>query len=87
MSANSDRPELERPASIETRFQIERTLGQGANGVVYQVVDRVQAMRFVPLDRVNVTMVAVASLVPFAPVALMAVPFDTLLTAVMGMLV
>jgi hypothetical protein len=54
---------------------------------LYQVVDRVQAMRFVPLDRVNVTMVAVASLVPFAPVALMAVPFDTLLTAVMGMLV
>ena len=54
---------------------------------LYQVVDRVQAMRFVPLDRVNVTMVAVATLVPFAPVALMAVPFDTVLTAVMGMLV
>ena len=54
---------------------------------LYQVVDRVQAMRFVPLDRVNVTMVAVATLVPFVPVALMAVPFDTLLTAVMGLLV
>jgi len=54
---------------------------------LYQVVDRVQAMRFVPLDRVNVTMLAVATLVPFLPVALMAVPFETLLARLMALLV
>jgi len=47
----------------------------------------VQAMRFVPLDRVNVMMLAAATLVPFAPVALLSVPFDTLFTALMGVLV
>jgi hypothetical protein len=54
---------------------------------LYQVVDRVQAMRFVPLDRVNVTMVAVATLVPFLPVALMAVPFETVVARLLALLV
>jgi hypothetical protein len=54
---------------------------------LYQVVDRVQAMRFVPLDRVNVLMLAGAALLPFVPVALLAVPFDVLMTRLMGILV
>jgi hypothetical protein len=54
---------------------------------LYQVVDRVQAMRFVPLDRVNVGLLAGAALVPFAPVALLAIPFDTLVTKLIGILV
>ncbi|MET0391039.1 MAG: protein kinase [Polyangiales bacterium] len=40
MGANSERQELEPPKSIETRYEIERTLGQGGAGVVYQVRDR-----------------------------------------------
>ena len=54
---------------------------------LYQVMDRVKEMRFVPLDRTNVMMVAGATLVPFAPVALLAVPFETLLKAVLGLLI
>jgi len=54
---------------------------------LYQVVDRVQAMRFVPLDRVNLLMLAGATLLPFVPVALLAVPVDTLVKALLGMLV
>jgi len=54
---------------------------------LYQVVDRVKAMRFLPLDRVNVAMLAVAALLPFAPVAVLALPFDTLLKLVVGVLV
>jgi hypothetical protein len=54
---------------------------------LYQVVDRVQAMRFVPLDRVNVAMIAVATLLPFVPVALLALPVETVLKIVMGVLV
>ena len=54
---------------------------------LHQVVDRVRAMRFVPLDRTNVVMLAAATLVPFVPVALLAVPFDTLLKALFGLLV
>jgi len=54
---------------------------------LYQVVDRVKAMRFLPLDRVNVSLLAIATLVPFFPVALLALPFDTLLKLVVGVLV
>jgi len=54
---------------------------------LYQVVDRVQAMRFVPLDRVNVMLLAGAAAVPFLPVALLAIPFDTLVTKLLGILV
>ena len=59
MSANSDRPELEQPASIEARYEIEQTLGQGANGVVYQVRDRETGERLalkklLRMDRVGV---------------------------------
>ena len=54
---------------------------------LYQVVDRAQAMRFVPLDRVNVMMLAGAAALPFVPVALLAIPFDTLVTKLLGVLV
>jgi hypothetical protein len=54
---------------------------------LYQVVDRVQAMRFVPLDRVNVLMLAGAAAVPFVPVALLAIPFETVMTKLLGILV
>lgn len=74
-----------------TGRQVDRdTLERGdfsAATDLYQVVDRVKAMRFLPLDRVNVAMLAIATLVPFAPVALLAVPFETLLKLVMGVLI
>jgi hypothetical protein len=54
---------------------------------LYQVVDRVKEMRFVPLDRMNVMLVAGATLVPFVPVALLAVPFETVLKNVLGLLI
>jgi hypothetical protein len=54
---------------------------------LYQVVDRVLAMRFVPVDRVNLIMLAVATLLPFVPVALVALPFDQLIGLLMGVLV
>jgi len=54
---------------------------------LYQVVDRVEAMRFVPLDRVNLTMIAVATLLPFLPVVLLALPVETVVKMVMGLLV
>ena len=54
---------------------------------LYQVVDRVQAMRFVPLDRVNLLMLAGATLAPFVPVVVLAIPIDTMVKALLGMLV
>jgi hypothetical protein len=54
---------------------------------LYQVVDRVLAMRFVPVDRVNLIMLAGATLLPFLPVALIALPFDQLIGLLMGVLV
>jgi hypothetical protein len=54
---------------------------------LYQVVDRVLAMRFVPVDRLNLFMLAGATLLPFAPVVLTALPFDTLIGLLMGALV
>lgn len=54
---------------------------------LYQVVDRVLAMRFVPVDRINLLMLAGATLLPFAPVALMAMPFDAVIGLLMGVLV
>lgn len=54
---------------------------------LYQVMDRVKAMRFVPLDRTNIFLMAGATLVPFVPVALLAIPFETLVVRLLGMLV
>ncbi|MBC5783830.1 hypothetical protein H8N03_12815 [Ramlibacter sp. USB13] len=54
---------------------------------LYQVVDRVKEMRFVPLDRTNILMLAGATLVPFVPVALLAVPFETVFKTVLGLLI
>lgn len=54
---------------------------------LYQVVDRVKAMRFVPLDRTNVLLLAGATLVPFIPVVLLAIPFETVVMRLLGMLV
>jgi hypothetical protein len=74
------------PGRRVDREALDRTDFSAATDL-YQVVDRVQAMRFVPLDRVNVAMLAVATLLPFVPVALLAVPFDTLVARVLRMLV
>ncbi|WP_145979460.1 hypothetical protein [Ramlibacter tataouinensis] len=54
---------------------------------LYQVVDRVLAMRFVPVDRTNLLMLAGATLLPFAPVALIAMPFDAVIGLLMGVLI
>lgn len=40
MSANTNRSDRAPERSIEARYDVERTLGQGSAGVVYQVVDR-----------------------------------------------
>jgi hypothetical protein len=45
----------------------------------YSVASNVYAMRFVPVDLKDILFLAIALLLPFAPVALLAVPTDTIL--------
>jgi hypothetical protein len=82
--------EFEREWLPLTRPLTQEVLDRGdfsAATDLYQVVDRVVAMRFVPVDRVNVIMLAGATLLPFVPVALIALPFDQLIGLLMGVLV
>jgi hypothetical protein len=53
---------------------------------LYQVVDRVYAMRLVPLHLKSVAMQAGATLLPFLPVTLMALPFDDVVSRLAGLL-
>lgn len=53
---------------------------------LYQVVDRVYAMRLVPLHVKSILMQGGATLLPFLPVALMAVPFDDVVSRLAGLL-
>ena len=53
---------------------------------LYQIVDRVHDMRLVPIDLRSVSMLAVATLLPFVPVVLMALPFDAILDQLAGLL-
>ena len=46
---------------------------------LYQVVDRVHDMRLIPIDLRSVGMLAIATLLPFVPVVLMALPFNAIL--------
>jgi hypothetical protein len=47
---------------------------------LYQVVANVYAMGVIPVDLRNLVFLMLATLLPFAPVALIAVPFDVVLT-------
>ena len=47
---------------------------------LYQVVSNVYAMGVMPMDLRNLVILMLATLLPFAPVALIAVPLDVVLT-------
>lgn len=53
---------------------------------LYQVVDRVYAMRLLPVHTKSLLMQAGATLLPFLPVTLMAVPFDDVVSRLAGLL-
>lgn len=53
---------------------------------LYQVVDRIHDLRLVPLDYTSIALLAGATLLPFVPVVLIALPFDVVLDAVVGLL-
>ena len=53
---------------------------------LYQVADRVHEMRLVPVDFRSLVMLAVATLLPFAPVVLLGLPFDDIVSALAGLL-
>lgn len=53
---------------------------------LYQVVSNVYDMRIIPLDLKDLVPLAIATLLPFVPVALMAVPLDVLLQQLVSLL-
>lgn len=53
---------------------------------LYTVVDRVRQMRWLPVDVSSLAGVAAASLLPFVPVAFLALPLDVVLAALAGLL-
>jgi hypothetical protein len=53
---------------------------------LYQVVANVYAMGIIPLDFRNVLLLIVATLLPFVPVAFMAMPFDAILAHIAELL-
>jgi hypothetical protein len=46
---------------------------------LYGIVDRVHSMRLIPIDITSLVMLGIATMVPFLPVVLMALPLDTIL--------
>jgi hypothetical protein len=53
---------------------------------LYQIVERVHDMRMFPVDLTSVIFLAFATLLPFVPVALMAVPLDTIVSGLANLL-
>jgi hypothetical protein len=53
---------------------------------LYQVVDRVHNMRLVPVDVKSVALLAGATLLPFVPVLVIALPFDVMLDTLVKLL-
>jgi hypothetical protein len=53
---------------------------------LYQVVDRVHEMGLLPVDLMSVGILTIATLLPFVPVVLMAVPFDVIVSALASLL-
>lgn len=53
---------------------------------LYQVVERVQALRIVPVDLQSVLYIALATLVPFVPVVFIQFPLDVVVETVLGFL-
>jgi len=53
---------------------------------LYQVVDRVHNMRLIPVDVKSVAVLAGATLLPFVPVLLIALPFDVMLDTLVKLL-
>ena len=52
---------------------------------LYQVVDRVHDLRIVPVDLMSIVMLVGATLLPFVPVVLIALPLDAVLGALLGL--
>jgi hypothetical protein len=75
---------------LEHRAPMDRTVLErpdfSAATDLYQVVDRVQGLRIVPVDLVSVVMLIGATLLPFGVVVLMALPFDVVFSTVLGLL-
>ena len=53
---------------------------------LYQLVDRVGALRLVPVHLTGVALLAIATALPFVPVALAVVSFDAIVAALLGLL-
>ncbi|WP_315127503.1 hypothetical protein [Comamonas antarctica] len=53
---------------------------------LYQVVDRIHALRVVPVDLLSAVALAAATLLPLVPVVLLVIPFDVLLAALASLL-
>ena len=53
---------------------------------LYQVVDRVRTLLVVPVQLRGIVLLALATLLPFVPVSLMVLSFDTVLDALLGLL-
>ena len=53
---------------------------------LYQIVSNVYAIRFVPISATDSLVLATAMLLPFAPVALMALPADVIWAGIKGLL-
>ncbi len=53
---------------------------------LYQVIDRVYAMWFVPLHLKSVVLLTIATLLPFVPVALLSIPLDVIISKLASML-
>lgn len=53
---------------------------------LYQVVDNVYGMNLIPVDLKSVLLLVVTTLLPFVPVVLLALPLDTILSTLTGLL-
>lgn len=53
---------------------------------LYQVVSNVYDMGVIPIDLRNLLLLIIATLLPFVPVVLMAMPFDVILQEIAGLL-
>ena len=75
---------LNRASSIDTSML--EVPDSSATTDLYQVVSNVYAMGVTPIDLRNLIFLMIATLLPFAPVALMDVPLDVVLSKLSGLL-
>ncbi len=69
----------------DTRDMLDRSDFSAATDL-YQMVDRVQGIRMLPVDLISVLLLAGATLAPFVPVVLLALPFDEVMSMLLGLL-